>query len=261
MPWSGSELLQCLLAQHPEVYASSTSPLLEYHFAARSNFTLPEVKSQNPAVMEAAFLSMCEGMAQTYYKPITDLPYVVDKNRGWSHYYEWIDQWNPNPKILCMVRDLRDVLAHPERVFRKNRHSPETPENLQQLQNLTLEDRLQHWAGGFPLGISTQRLRDNFTRNVAQHLFFIRYEDLCTDPEGTMNQVWDYLGLQAPTHDFNNIEKTVQEDSSHFGVFGDHDVKSTIRPYTPGGWADVLPGDIARNIVESNQWFYQQFNY
>lgn len=48
MPRSGSELLQVILHQNPLIYASSTSPLLEYQFGARNNYNLPEVMSQEP---------------------------------------------------------------------------------------------------------------------------------------------------------------------------------------------------------------------
>jgi membrane-associated HD superfamily phosphohydrolase len=60
MPRSGSELLQCILHQNPRIYASTTSPVLEYIFAIRQNFDLPEVKSQDPALMKEAFLEVCE---------------------------------------------------------------------------------------------------------------------------------------------------------------------------------------------------------
>jgi len=82
MPRSGSELLQVILHQNPSVYASSTSPLLEYQFAARQNFSLPEVQSQPLELMETAFLSMCRSMAEGYYSAITDRPYIIDKNRA-----------------------------------------------------------------------------------------------------------------------------------------------------------------------------------
>ena len=46
MPQAGSELIQVLMHQNPDIYASPTSPLLEFLFGARSNMELPEVKSQ-----------------------------------------------------------------------------------------------------------------------------------------------------------------------------------------------------------------------
>jgi hypothetical protein len=83
MPRSGSEVLQVILHQNPAIYGSVTSPLLEYQFAARGNYMLPEVQAQNKELMATAFLSMCRGMAESYYAPITTRPYIIDKNRGW----------------------------------------------------------------------------------------------------------------------------------------------------------------------------------
>ena len=261
MPWSGSELLQCLLGQHPDVYASATSPLLEYQFAARGNRNLPEVLSQDPELMDKAFIEMCGSMAEGYYSALTDKDVVVDKNRGWSHYYEWAARWNSNPKMLCMVRDLRDTVASAERTYRKNRDKPVGPDNPAQLQNMTVGQRANHWLNTQPLGLALQRTADCFQRDVAKNMLFVRYEDLCSDPEETMDRVWEYLEMDAPEHDFDSIVKQVEEDSSHFGVYGCHDVAPKIRPYKPGRWQEVLPPDVARAIVLSNQWFQQMFNY
>ena len=52
MPRSGSELLQCILHQNDNIYASSTSPVLEYWFGARGNQNLPEVRSQPQELMK-----------------------------------------------------------------------------------------------------------------------------------------------------------------------------------------------------------------
>ena len=144
MPRSGSELLQVILHQNPQIYASPTSPLLEYQFAARANYDLPEVKAQASELMQTAFLRMCKGMADSYYSAITDRPIVIDKNRGWAHYYEWVEQWNPDPKIICMVRDIRSIISSMEKVYRKNRHRPIGPDNPTQLQNMTVDQRVNY---------------------------------------------------------------------------------------------------------------------
>ena len=52
---------------------------------------------------------------------VRDRPVVIDKNRGWAHYFEWVAQWCPGPKMICMVRDLRSVVASMERIYRANR--------------------------------------------------------------------------------------------------------------------------------------------
>jgi sulfotransferase len=261
MPRSGSELLQVLLHQNPSIYGSATSPLLEYQFAARGNYELPEVRSQNPKLMHEAFLGMCKGMAESYYAALTDRQVVVEKNRGWSHYYEWVAQWNPDPKMVCMVRDLRSVIASMERIYRKNRHRPTGPDNPAQLQGMTVEQRVQHWLNTQPIGLALSRTLDLFQRDVAKNILFVRYEDLCTDPQKELDRVYEYIGEPSFQHDFENITKEVEEDDSHFGVYGQHSVAKTIRKFTPSDWSDVIPNQIAAGIHTGSLWFNQQFNY
>lgn len=261
MPRSGSELLQVVLHQNPAIYASSTSPLLEYQFGARSNYELAEVQSQDPSLMQAAFSSMCRGMARSYYGAITDRPHICDKNRGWMHYFEWVSQWNPQPKMICMVRDLRNVFASFERIFRENRHRPVGPDNPQQLQSMTVMDRVNHWSETQPLGLALLRLADAFQRGVSDQICFVRYEDLCEHPEATIGRIYDYLGLPAFSHDFQNVVKKVHENDALFGPYGQHSVKSSIHPVMPKAWLSVLNEDIANHITARHSWFQNCFGY
>ena len=67
LPRSGSELLQCLLMQNPEIYASVTSPLLEYWYGAYGNYDIAEVKSQPKELMKNAFTNFCRSGTFGYY--------------------------------------------------------------------------------------------------------------------------------------------------------------------------------------------------
>jgi len=261
MPRSGSELLQVLLHQNPKIYGSSTSPLLEYMYGARSNYNLAEVKSQDPQLMKDAFISMCSAMAQGYYAPITDRSIVCDKNRGWSHYFEWAAQWNPNPKMICMVRDLRSIIASMERIYQANRHNPEGPDNPVKMQNMTVSQRVQYWLTSQPIGLALQRTADLFQRGVAKDIYFIRYEDLCASPQESMDKLYEYIGEESYLHDFNNITKEVYEDDSHFGIFGAHSVKPQLKPSKLSDWTDVLIPEIATSIKDSHAWYQNTFQY
>jgi len=260
MPRSGSELLQVILHQNPNIYGSATSPLLEYQFAARGNYNLPEVKSQDPELMLKGFINMCKGMADSYYAPITNRPIVCDKNRGWSHYYEWVDQWNPNPKMICMVRDLRASIASMEKVYRKTRHLPVGTDNPVNLTNMTTGQRIQHWLNTQPIGLALLRTADSFQRGIDKKILFVRYEDLCMAPQETMNKVYEYIGIDPFTHDFNNLKKEVFEDDSHFGVYGNHQVATSLKAVKPD-YNDVLGKDLANMIRNDHTWFFNAFGY
>jgi sulfotransferase len=261
MPRSGSELIQTVLHQNPLIYGSTTSPLLEYQFAARGNYNLPEVKSQNPQIMQKAFLSMCKSMAEGYYAAITDRPIIIDKNRGWSHYFEWIEQWNPNSKMICVVRDIRSIIASMERIYRKTRHLPDGPDNPAQLRGMTVDQRAEYWLNSQPIGLALQRTLDCFQRNLASKIHFVRYEDLCVSPQDTFDKIYDFIGEITFDHDFKNIVKQVEEDDGHFGPYGSHSVAKTIRPHKPSDWSDVLPKEVAQRVAQHVAWYQNQFNY
>tara|TARA_Y100001963_G_scaffold139703_1_gene205826 strand:- start:2288 stop:3109 length:822 start_codon:yes stop_codon:yes gene_type:complete len=259
MPRSGSELIQVILSQNPRIYASATSPLLEYQFAAKSQCELAEVKAQDSSVMERAFISMCQGMTEGYYSAITDRPIIIDKNRGWSHYFEWVNRWNPNPKMICMVRDLRGIISSMEKVYRRNRHRANGPDNPHKMQNMTVEERVVYWLNSQPVGLALKRTLDLLQRGVAKNIHFIRYEDLCNAPHAVMEGLYNYMGETYFQHMFDNLKKTVYEDDSHFGPYGSHNIREELSPYEGNEWVGVLTEKISKNIVESCPWYYQAF--
>lgn len=262
MPKAGSELLQVLLHQNPKIYASTTSPLLEFMYAASGNLVLPEVKSMDESVAGTAFMSMCEGMVRGWYAGITDRPIIVDKNRGWIHHYGWTERFVSNPKAICMVRDMRSILASFERTYRKNRHSRECPDNPSESYGLTVDERIHHFLNNPPLGIALKRLQDAIqNQHTASRVYFVRYEDLCNQPQETMDRIYNYIDEESYEHDFNKIEKTIYEDDSHFGIFGKHSIKSKINPVEDKPWADVFYEEQANTIYNKNIEFFKTFNY
>lgn len=259
MPRSGSELLQVILGQNDKIYASATSPLLEYQYGARANSNLNEVKSQNPTLMKNAFTSMCAGMAQGYYDAITDKPIVVDKSRGWIMALEWLEKWYENPKIICMVRDLRSVLASFENAYRNNRDSPYCPDIPSEIKNMTTDQRAGHWLQNHPVGLSLNNIKDLFIRNRQSSVCFVKYEALVKDPDSTMDAIYNYLELDSFKHDFNNLEKKVEENSSLYGIFGNHDVRKELK--STSHWMDTYPEWIGNQIYEQNKWYFENFGY
>ena len=70
-----------------------------------------EWKAQNVEETEKGFKSFLKNGVYGYYEGITDKPYVIDKSRGWGMEYDFINAFDPNPKIICMIRDIRGIDA------------------------------------------------------------------------------------------------------------------------------------------------------
>jgi len=99
------------------------------------------VKAQDTEVMKTAFLNYCRFGLEGFFNGITDKDYVIDKSRLWGINREFVNSFYPNPKIVCMVRDLRDILASMENNYRKNPHL--VKENASENYNILI--RVSDW--------------------------------------------------------------------------------------------------------------------
>src|SRR5574343_106067 len=152
LPRAGSTLLQNILAQNSDFYVTPTSGVLELIYAARSNFTnSPEFKAQDAKLMKDGFTRFCHDGIFGFFNAITDKKYVLDKSRGWGVHYNFLNTFYPNPKIICMVRDLRDIFTSFEVKFRENQHLDSGLVDHGKLVGTTTEKRIDIWANSPPL--------------------------------------------------------------------------------------------------------------
>ena len=259
MPRSGSELLQVILHQNPTIYGSVTSPLCEYITSIKECQINAEVKSQSADLMKKAQLNASKQMMYGYYEAITDRSVIVDKSRQWMWNYDLLEQiLGTKPKMICMIRDLRDVFTSMEKLWRKNRHLPQGPDNLATLKNMTVEERIATWSHDNPVGFSTQRLKSAGELNQLQDVFILRYEDLTLHPDECMKKLYQYLELPYYQHDFNNIVKEVEEDDKWHGIYGNHEVAKELKPYK-SDYKKILGTDIGLKIIEGHEWFFKGF--
>jgi sulfotransferase len=261
LPRSGSTLFQNIIGQNPDFYVTPTSGVLELLYAARNNFTnSPEFKAQNSQEMRKGFAGFCKAGLEGYFDSITDKPYVIDKSRGWGVHYNWLNEFYPQPKIVCLVRDLRGIFASMEKNFRKNQHLDSGIVNHATMAGTTTEKRIDVWARSQPVGLSIERLQQIINEGNDKHILFIKFEDLCDAPQIQLNRAYDFFELPRYQHDPNNVQQLTKEDDSVYGIYGDHKVKPKIQPL-PKDYKDVL-GVHACNWIKNNYaWFYDYFKY
>ncbi|NDE60195.1 MAG: sulfotransferase [Acidimicrobiia bacterium] len=228
LPRAGSTLLQNILAQNPDIYATPTSGVLELVFAARGNYTdSPEFKAQDPELMKKGFLAFC---------------------------------LNPEPKIICMVRDLRDIFASMEKNYRKNPDKQDPILNWAQMSGTTVPKRIDIWAQNPPVGMAIERLGEVFRMGIDSKMLFVKFEDLCLYPEQQMNRIYAYLDIPFYKHDFDNIEQVTKEDDEVYGAFGDHTIRTKLEP-VPSKAKTLLGKDVTDWIYNTYKWYFDQFGY
>jgi sulfotransferase len=263
LPRAGSTLLQNILGQNPDFYVTPTSGVLELLYQSRNAFTTSdEFKATTDEERDLkAWRGYCNGAIHGYYNVITDKPYIVDKCRGWGIHYNWLQKFLPyEPKIICMVRDLRAVFASMEKNYRKNPEIYSGTDNPSELRGTTPAKRIDVWKNNPPVGISLDRLLDVINREFNSKILFVRYEGLFQDPQDTLNSIYDYLELPRFNHDFDNIPQITHENDIVHRPYGDHKIRNKLEPLKTD-YYDILGQDICDWIYNNYQWFYTTFGY
>ena len=261
LPRAGSTLLQNIMGQNPDFYVTPTSGVLELVYAARSNYSdSPEFKAQDTELMKKGFLSFCAGGINSYFEAITDKKYVIDKSRGWGVHYDFLNSFYPNPKIVCMIRDPRAIMASMEKNFRKNQHLDSGIVNHAEMTGTTTEKRIDNWAAGPPVGLAMERLYQMVKEGINEKILFIKFENLTSNPEKEIKRIYDFLEVPKFKHDFNNVKQITKEDDEVYGIYGDHNIKSKIEPIKKD-YNQVLGTQAANWVKNHYKWFYDTFKY
>jgi sulfotransferase len=236
---------------------------LELVFGARANFTnSPEFKAQDSQLMEAGFKNFCKQGLEGFYKAMTDKKYVLDKSRGWAVYRPFLDSFYPNPKIICLVRDLRAIVSSYEKIYRKNPLTHDPIRDDATGRGTIVHKRVDEWMSATnTIGRGVERIQETIRLGQDSKILFIKYEDLCLYPEIEMKRVYQYLEIPYFEHDFEHIQQITHEDDEVYGLSKDlHTIKPNLTLPKPD-YKDVLGQDICNWIYTNYQWYFDKFNY
>jgi len=259
LPRSGSTLLQSLLAQNPKIYASATSGIIELLYAARKNYTtLEEFKLLGNNYYDNAWLSFCRYGMEGFYNSLTDKEICIDKSRSWIYYYDWLNKFYPNPKVIVCIRDLRSILSSMEKMNRKNSHIDFAGDVPEKMNFITIDQRVSHWMNSYPVGLSVNRLKNSIQKGDDKNFHFVIYEDLIENPNKTIERLYSYIEEPFFQHDFSNIKQELIENDSYHGTYGDHKIKSELTKILPD-WNEILGIELSKTIININMWFYKKF--
>ena len=263
MPRSGSTLFQNLMGQNPDFYVTPTSGVLELVFGARANYTnSPEFKAQDSKLMEAGFKEFCKQGILGWYSAVTDKKYALDKSRGWGVYRPFLNEFYPDPKVICLVRDLRSVVASYEKIYRKNplKHDPIRDDSTGR--GTVVHKRVDEWMmTTSTIGRALERILETMRLGHDDKILFVKYEDLCLNPELEMKRIYDYLGVAHFEHDFDNIEQITVEDDEVYGLTSDlHQIRKSLKLEQPD-YKQVLGQDICNWLHQNYTWYFEKFNY
>lgn len=252
LPRSGSTLLMNVLAQNPRFGVSATSGIMDIMFGVRNNWdSLVEFRAHPD---EAAKKRVLRGILENYYAA-TDKPVVFDKSRGWLSLIQMFEYiFDTRAKIIVPVRDMRDVLASFEKLWRASSVSTQTSEESAFYFDFqSVEGRVKVWLrADQPVGLAYNRIVDAVNRGFSDRLFFMKFEDLTARPKETLQNIYDFLGEERFEHNFDAVEQVTWEDDSVHGFKGLHDIRPKVEP-VPSRWKEVL-GASVQHLENLNFW-------
>ncbi len=258
LPRSGSTLLCQLLGEHPDIHCEAhSSPLCNSLLATRrsisdDSFMLSQLDVQFDTTyghLKSAMQGFLHGWYANCGKAV-----VVDKNRAWLHCLELLLQLDPNAKVLVSIRDLSQVYGSIE-AQHQGTILIDFIDHLADFDRLGRADQLfaKDKAIGAPLS-SIQAVQD-LPQAVKSRIYFVRFEDLVTQPVATMEKVYQWLGLKAHKIDPKKLTVRAHESDSHFRFKYLHTQRSAISPPK----IHEIPQRAQDLIKKACAWYYEWF--
>lgn len=255
LPRSGSTLLVNILNQNPEFYASGTSGLYQIIKPITTGWdNVPEFLANSSDEHKKSLL---KGSLDGYYA-CKDEPVIFDKSRSWPGDIELLEYiTDDHPKIILCVRDVRDILASWENMYRNDKSQGKaTPgEEKNPIAFQTIESRCEFWARPeSPLGAAFNIMRDAFHRKHSNNMYYFVFEEWTKNPQVEFKKLYEWLGENHYEHDFDNVKQVIHEKDEYYGYNDLHTIKEgKIIPSQPK-WPQFLTKELSQKYKGSNIW-------
>jgi sulfotransferase len=162
----------------------------------------------------------------------------------------------PEAKVICCVRHVPWVIDSIERLIRENAFELSGIFGFESLN--TVYSRVNRLATSDGLvGFAIDALREAFWSEHANRLILVGYEALAKNPEGTMRQVYKFLGENWFAHDFDNVEYQAEEFDLALGTPNLHRVRRKVE------WIErnsVLPPALFDRFANDAFWTVSELN-
>lgn len=264
MPRSCSTLLQNIFNQRPDTYATPTDGVIELLLGAKERFTNSDEfrASKDQDLMLKAWRNFAKKSIHGYADALTDKENVVLKGRAYKGNITWMQSFlEEDPKIICMVRNLKSIAASFEKMYRKNPDKTSQWYIAHETRGTTVDKRVDMYMKNIPVSISLDQIYDAIQQGLDSKMLFIRAEDLTSNPKTIMSELYDRIGLTPFEHNFDHIEQTTHENDVIHGLDNElHKIKNKIEPLKED-YVEILGIDACNFIDTEYAWYQKYFGY
>jgi sulfotransferase len=156
---------------------------------------------------------MIRALPAMYYSKI-ERPIVIDKCRAWTLplNLEMIDRFiSDDPKIICCVRDVPEIIRSFDRLF--------------ELNGLTYEQRIPFMS---ELDVSLVGLDHALQCDDQKRFLMVEYDRLVDATSDVLTEIYEFLEIPGFDHDLGSIRNENPEDDSVYGLEGMHEIRASI---------------------------------
>lgn len=230
LPRSGNTLLAALLNQHPDIYCSPLSPLLQ------AIGSMEDVRNSEEAKIvdfESNISNGIKAYVSEFYKDCNK-PVVIDRYKGWGTkqsiflLYKYVTD---KPKVIFTVRDIPSILSSFINILGQEpttyvdaalRASSILPYGIQSQDDLRCE-----WLMNNQIQVAMVALTELLKIGIP--VLLIEYDDLIENPQQQLNNVYKFLSLPKYQNNLTDINKIEIENLSIVNLPEDlHTVRKQI---------------------------------
>ena len=209
LPRSGSTLLCSILSQNPKIVSGRISNLCDLMWNAQWSLDNYAGFTGKQADNHDQILSSIPG---SYYAGHEE-KIVIDQCRAWTipANMAMITKFiSDDPRIICLTRDEEEVRQSYRNLFSRN-------------------GRTDFDGSGF----EEELMRNIFAVENAKTLpknwvHFVEYNDLVSDTENVLRDIYKFLNKDFFEHDLENIVCSFEDNESITGLVGLHEVRSSV---------------------------------
>jgi sulfotransferase len=240
LPRSGSTLLSSILNQNPRFYSGPSSPVLGAMYTLEENFTTNELYTGYPKPDQV--IELIGSVPHHFYSDVEE-PIVFDKNRAWTARVPYIEQY---------IKQQAKIHRNP---FQEGQDRINFVDEYLVKTNQPINDynRCMHLLN--PNGIvyeSLNAIKEGLEQNMRDKMHFIDYNDMVSNPEQVMEDIYDFLGEEHYEHMFSSLSNIHREnDLNTYGLGDMHEVHSKLEK-TSSSPESVLPKEIL-DLYEQNK--------
>lgn len=255
LPRSGSSVLSSMLNQHPDIYASTTSPVIDLIEIVNNNWMNISAALVNPNLQQ--YPNMIKGICNGAYEHV-DKPVIIDKNRIWPRYGKLMTHaFGYKPKIICTVRNIPEILSSYILLINKNSDKLSfVDKDLYEI-NLPINNKNRCkllWEKYMNGPYNSVRIGYN---SPDVDLFVVDYDDIVNNSQQVMDKICNFIEIDKVVVDLNNLQQMKENDDFHGGMIGLHDVRSAMKRTSPKP-EDVIGHELVKQYTNMKLDFWNK---